>query len=147
VCHRLTGWVAAPRLISMTMRGNMPTQTMTDLDRFNAVMEYQPVDRVPNWELGVWPQTRERWEDEGLDSSAYHWDWFTGEAALGMDPREFIRFNGTFIPPFDEVTLAEDERTVARRAHVYGHLHQFPGNLHGRVAGAEAAPAYAPGAV
>src|SRR4029450_4531629 len=101
-------------------RGNMSTQTMinrtmTDLERFLAVMEYEPVDRVPNWELGVWPQTRERWEREGLDMTAYHWDWFTGESAMHMDPREFIRFNGSLIPPFDEETMAEDERTVTFR--------------------------------
>ena len=45
---------------------------MNHLERFLAVMEYQPVDRVPNWELGAWPQTRERWESEGLPSTAYH---------------------------------------------------------------------------
>jgi uroporphyrinogen decarboxylase len=88
---------------------------MNDLERFIAVMEYQPVDSVPNWELGVWPQTRDRWEDEGLDMSLYHWDWFTGESALGMAPREFIRFNCGLIPPFEEATLAEDERTITFR--------------------------------
>ncbi|MCL4506381.1 MAG: hypothetical protein M1434_13560 [Chloroflexi bacterium] len=91
------------------------TQTMTDLERFLAVMEYQPADRVPNWELGVWPQTRERWESEALDTIPYHWDWFTGEGALGMDPREFIRFNGNFIPQDEEETLVEDERTITFR--------------------------------
>jgi hypothetical protein len=83
---------------------------MNHLERFIAVMEYQPVDRVPNWELGVWPQAREAWEEEGLDSTPFHWDWFTGEAALGMDPREFIRFNGNFIPLFDGELIEEDER-------------------------------------
>jgi uroporphyrinogen decarboxylase len=47
-----------------------------------------------------------------LDVSQFHWDWFTGEAALGMDPREFVRFNGSFIPLFDPVILEENERTV-----------------------------------
>jgi len=93
----------------------MPTHTMTDLDRFLAVMEYRPVDRVPNWELGVWPQTRELWESEGLDRNAWHWNWFPGEQALGMDPREFIYFRDGMIPPFDEETLVEDERTVTFR--------------------------------
>jgi uroporphyrinogen decarboxylase len=88
---------------------------MTPLDRFIAVMEYQPVDRVTNWELGVWPQTRERWEAEGLPLTAWHWNWFPGEQALGFDPREFIYFRDGMIPPFDEETLAEDERTVTFR--------------------------------
>jgi uroporphyrinogen decarboxylase len=93
----------------------MPIQTMTPLDRFLAVMEYQPVDRVPNWELGAWPQTRDRWEGEGLDKSLLHWNWFAGEQALGMDAREFIYFNNSYIPAFDTETLVEDERTVTFR--------------------------------
>ncbi len=88
---------------------------MDHLERFLAVMEYKPVDRVPNWEAGVWPQTRERWEREGLDPTLLHWDWFTGESALGMDPREFIRFTGEMVPPFEYEELAEDERTVTFR--------------------------------
>ena len=64
----------------------MQRNPMNDLERFIAVMEYQPVDRVPNWELGVWPQTRDRWEDEGLDMTQYHWDWFTGDERPGHGP-------------------------------------------------------------
>jgi uroporphyrinogen decarboxylase len=84
----------------------------THLERFLAVMEYRPVDRVPNWELGVWPQTRDRWETEGMDPARYHWDWFSGDAEQGMDPREFIRFRGDPIPAFETETLDEDERTI-----------------------------------
>ena len=88
---------------------------MNDLERFLAVMEYDPLDRVPNWELGVWPQTRDRWETEGLDPATLHWNWFPGEGALDMDPKEFIHFSGAMIPPFDEEILEEDERTVTFR--------------------------------
>ncbi|MBN1643117.1 MAG: hypothetical protein JXA09_17925 [Anaerolineae bacterium] len=88
---------------------------MDHLERFLAVMEYQPVDRVPNWEAGAWPQTQERWEREGLDPATVHWQWFPGEGTLGMDPREFIAFRGGLIPPFEEKVLEEDERTVTIR--------------------------------
>jgi len=88
---------------------------MNSLERFLAVMEYQPVDQVPNYELGAWPQTIDRWEDEGLDMSAFHWDWFTGEACLNMDPREFIPFNNSLMPAFEEEQISEDERTVTFR--------------------------------
>jgi hypothetical protein len=85
------------------------------LERFQAVMEYKPVDRVPNWEAGAWPQTQERWETEGLDPAQMHWNWFPGEASLGMDPREFILFRGGLIPALEEEVLEEDERTVTFR--------------------------------
>jgi len=38
--------------------------TMTSLDRFNAAMEYGPCDQVPHYELGVWPQTVQRWHNK-----------------------------------------------------------------------------------
>jgi uroporphyrinogen decarboxylase len=88
---------------------------MNHLERFVANMEYAPCDRVPNWEMGVWPQTRERWEAEGVPATSFHWDWFSGEERLGMDPREFIRFVGSMLPAFEEETLYEDERTVTYR--------------------------------
>ena len=88
---------------------------MNHLERFLAVMEYKTVDRVPNWELGAWPQTQERWEQEGLDPTSLHWHWFPGESALGMDPREFIYFRGEMVPHFEEEVLSEDERTQTLR--------------------------------
>ena len=88
---------------------------MDELERFLRVMEYQPVDYVPNWEAGVWPQTRERWEAEGMDPNLYHWDWFSGVDSLGMSPREYIRFSSDMIPHFEVEDLREDERTVTFR--------------------------------
>jgi hypothetical protein len=88
---------------------------MNHLERFFAMMEYQPADRRPNWELGVWPQTRDRWETEGMPAGPMHWDWFTGVESLGMDPREFIRFNGGPLPPVEVETLEEDERYITFR--------------------------------
>ena len=88
---------------------------MNDLERFRAVMEYDPVDRVPNWEVGVWPQTCERWATEGLDPLSLHWDWTAGEEALGMDPKEHVPFNGWPVPLFEAEAVEEDERTQVYR--------------------------------
>ena len=88
---------------------------MNYLERFLNVMEYQPVDQVPNWEAGVWSQTIERWKQESLDVHAFHWDWFSGEESLGMDPREFIHFSDQMVPAFNYEELGEDERTLTFR--------------------------------
>ncbi len=88
---------------------------MNHLERFRAVMEYEAVDRCPSWELAVWAQTKHRWKEEGLDIKSLHWDWFTGEEALGMDPKEFIAFNGAMLPPFERLVLESDERTETVR--------------------------------
>lgn len=103
------------KMIDHSLLNPTLTGVLNPLERFIAVMEYQPVDRVPNWELGVWPQTRQRWETEGLDITTLHWQWFPGEAALEMDPKEFIWFHGRMIPPFEHEVLEEDERTVLFR--------------------------------
>lgn len=91
---------------------------MTDLQRFLDCMEYRASDRRPNHELGAWGQTRERWEREAPDiAGGFRWNWFEGEAALGMDRREFIPVNYSFIPPYEHDVLEETgEYVVARNA-------------------------------
>jgi uroporphyrinogen decarboxylase len=88
---------------------------MTDLDRFIAHMTDTPADRVPNWELGVWPQTVERWRAEGLDPASVNWDWFAGDPRLGMDRKEFIGFNGGLLPGFEYQVLADEGETEVIR--------------------------------
>ena len=83
---------------------------LTPRQRFLNCMEYRPVDRVPNHELGVWPQTRDRWEQEGLNRYLLHWDWFEGEEYFDMDPREFIDVRYDMRPPFAEVVLERTDR-------------------------------------
>ncbi len=38
---------------------------MTSRERFHACMNYQPVDQVPNHEVGPWVQMKERWRAIG----------------------------------------------------------------------------------
>jgi uroporphyrinogen decarboxylase len=90
-------------------------ERLTNRERFIRVMEYQPVDRVPHWEVGVWGQTIDRWHAEGLDRDQLGWDWFTGEDALGFDPREYIPVNYGMVPCFEPEVLEETERYVVGR--------------------------------
>ena len=90
----------------------------TDLDRFLACMEYTSCDRRPNHELGVWPQTRRRWQQESAASVGdFGWRWFYDEPALGLDPRDYIAVNYGFRPPFEREVLEETpEYEVVRNA-------------------------------
>lgn len=83
---------------------------MTNRDNFFAVMEYQRPDHVPNWEVGVWPQTIERWEKEGLDRRLLNWDWFTGEDYFHLDNREYIPINLSMLPQFTEEVIEQTEK-------------------------------------
>ncbi|HBP37555.1 MAG TPA: hypothetical protein DD640_02220 [Clostridiales bacterium] len=82
---------------------------MTPLERFVRTMDYSNPDRVPNYEVGVWAQTIQRWEREGLEPTELNWDFMTGEARFDMDPRQFIPVNYRMLPAFEPVLLERTE--------------------------------------
>ncbi|HPO12314.1 MAG TPA: uroporphyrinogen decarboxylase family protein [Candidatus Hydrogenedentes bacterium] len=89
---------------------------MTDLDRFIACMDYQPADRRPNHELGVWPQTIERWRQEAPQAvKDFTWNWFVEEPGIHLDRREYFPVNFGFIPPFEPEILEETDAYVIAR--------------------------------
>ncbi len=80
----------------------------TDLEAFYACMDYRPCDRRPNHELGVWQQTKARWQEEAPAAVRdFTWDWFSGEDALGLDRREFVPMRYNFLPPFTTEVLED----------------------------------------
>lgn len=81
---------------------------ITPLQRFLDCMEYRPSDRRPNHELGAWPQTRDRWAREAPQAVAdLSWRWFWDEPALNLDPREYVKVNYGFLPPYEAEVLEE----------------------------------------
>lgn len=45
---------------------------MNARERFLAVMNFEPVDRVPLWEFGYWAGAVRRWYTEGLPRKHRH---------------------------------------------------------------------------
>ena len=46
---------------------------MNHVERFRAVMNFQPVDRLPRWEWAMWwDLTIDRWHTEGLPRELKH---------------------------------------------------------------------------
>lgn len=84
---------------------------MTERERFLRYMHFESVDRIPLMEMGVWPETLERWRHEGLPK------WVTSirhlEDYLRLD-RSFnvnwLEINGEVYPPFEERVLEETEQ-------------------------------------
>ena len=89
---------------------------MTHRERFLNLMEYKPIDRVPNWEVGAWQQTIDRWHSEGLDRYTVCWDWFTGCPEFHLDPREYIHLDTGMKPPFEVEVLGRTDRYETIRA-------------------------------
>jgi uroporphyrinogen decarboxylase len=83
---------------------------MNERERFLGYMDFQPVDRVPLMEMGVWDETLEQWHHQGLPK------WVTClrhlEDYLRLD-RSFnmnwLPINQYLNPPFEEVVLEETD--------------------------------------
>ena len=87
---------------------------MTDRERFLNYMQFKAVDRIPLMDMGVWPETLERWHHEGLPK------WVTClrhlEDYLRLD-RSFnsnwLPINDGICPPFATKVISEtDEEQI-----------------------------------
>jgi hypothetical protein len=72
---------------------------MTHVERFRAVMNFQPVDRLPRWEWAMWwDETIRRWRREGLPPRLQFHQVFDIASYFGLDPYQQFWFS-TPIPP------------------------------------------------
>lgn len=78
---------------------------MTERERFHACMRYEPVDVVPHWTWGGWPETIERWKTEGYDPERH-------SIAQGATPVHWIAHWFFPNPPFERQVIEEDEQHV-----------------------------------
>lgn len=83
---------------------------------FGRIMAGQPSDWIPNYELGCWGQTIDRWLREGMPADrVYLGDMFEGEPLFRIDRRAFGRIGTGMVPAFECRALEEtDEYLVAR---------------------------------
>ncbi|MHB1294527.1 MAG: uroporphyrinogen decarboxylase family protein [Anaerolineae bacterium] len=111
---------------------------MNARERFLACMRFQATDRAPNWEMGYWAGTLERWYGEGLPRhpEAPHglvegdgvkgegFPWRRGEPH-DRSVHEYLHLDGGIEkidgewgiwPAFDPEVLAETETTITWRA-------------------------------
>ena len=69
---------------------------MNHVERFRAVMNFQPVDRLPRWEWAMWwDQTIARWHSEGLPEALRSHQVFDIAQWFGLDPYQQFWFSTT----------------------------------------------------
>ena len=85
---------------------------LTVRESFLRCMNFEPVDRVPNWELGYWGQTIDRWIEEGMPPEEADRGSFHGHAFFGIDNRPFLPVNFNPIPSFEGKVIEESDRYV-----------------------------------
>ena len=71
-------------------------QQMSHVERFRAVMDFQPVDRLPRWEWAMWwDETIARWHGEGLPQAFRPSQVFDIAHWFGLDPYQQFWFSTT----------------------------------------------------
>lgn len=90
---------------------------MNARERFVRTMHFQSVDRLPLVELGLWEQTIDRWQTEGLppDVLKRGTSLIYGNDFFGLDRFETLDIRLGMIPEFQQEVLAEDERYMTVR--------------------------------
>jgi len=69
---------------------------MNHVERFRAVMNFQPVDRLPRWEWAMWwDLTIDRWHGEGLPRELGSSQVFDIARYFGLDPYQQFWFSTT----------------------------------------------------
>ena len=69
---------------------------MNHVERFRAVMNFQPVDRLPVWEWAMWwDKSIARWHNEGLPRELKHSQVFEIAQYFGLDPYQQFWFSTT----------------------------------------------------
>jgi hypothetical protein len=69
---------------------------MNHVERFRAVMNFQPVDRLPRWEWAMWlDQTIARWHEEGLPRQFGFSQVIDIAQYFGLDPYQQFWFSTT----------------------------------------------------
>jgi len=89
---------------------------MEYLECFRQLMAGEVTPWVPNYELGLWGQTRQRWFQEGLPKDqVYCGDMFEGEPFFRLDRRAFARVDCGPIPRFEYRVIEETDRYIIAR--------------------------------
>jgi hypothetical protein len=85
---------------------------MNHVERFRAVMNFQPVDRLPRWEWAMWwDETIKRWHGEGLPARFQFHQVIEIAQYFGLDPYQQFWFSTT--DPTIEATQHHVEGIVA----------------------------------
>jgi uroporphyrinogen decarboxylase len=91
---------------------------LTHREHLATILRGQPSAWIPNYELGCWGQTVERWLKEGWPEDRSYLgrdDMFEGEPHLKLDRRAFLRLNTWLSPGFEYQVLEETDRYLVAR--------------------------------
>ena len=71
-------------------------------------MAGKPAPWIPNYELGCWGQTVQRWLAEGAPADLIHWNFWQGVPFIKIDQHDYAYLNAGMMPEFEYQVLEED---------------------------------------
>ncbi len=80
---------------------------MTNRERLIRTLNYKHVDRIPDYEFGLWQQTATRWYNEGLPETYNDADIIPGYFKSDDKKKFYIAINVGLYPQFEEKILDE----------------------------------------
>jgi len=89
------------------IHGHTHLGDLTLRERYQRVMHYQRVDRIPNFEFGYWSTTLPRWHEQGLpkeiktESQAYRY--------FGIENWRGVPIRLGLLPPFKDEIIEETD--------------------------------------
>lgn len=88
---------------------------MTDRQHFNEIMQGKVTGRIPNYELGCWPQTVDRWLAEGAPADKIYWNFWQGEPFFKIDRHDYAHIHAGMIPNFGYEVLDDNDEYITAR--------------------------------
>ncbi|MFA5043051.1 MAG: uroporphyrinogen decarboxylase family protein [Kiritimatiellia bacterium] len=88
---------------------------MTHRECFLKIMDGATTSWTPNYELGCWGQTIQRWIDEGIPTDRMYWNFWQGEPFFKIDRHDYARINTGMLPEFEYQVLEETAEYVTAR--------------------------------
>lgn len=88
---------------------------MTNRECFLKIMKSEKTEWVPNWELGCWGQTIQRWIDEGIPTDRMYWNFWQGEPFFKIDRHDYAHISTGMLPEFEYNLIEETDRYIIAR--------------------------------
>lgn len=95
---------------------------MNQKERFNRVLSFKDVDRVPNFEIGAWEQTAQRWQDEGLPSDVDACNFLKGNAYFQLEGIDVVGIDAMEPNPHIEEKVVEEDENYVVFSDSYGRV-------------------------
>jgi uroporphyrinogen decarboxylase len=89
--------------------------TMTNRERYRTTFSRRQPDRIPMWEVGVWPETLALWYEQGLPRETTPHEYLGMDPLVNLHPDSSLRLPVETLEESEEFSIARDANGVTKR--------------------------------